>query len=70
MITPTIIGISGGSGAGKTTLAKALVTRCNGRALLISHDHYYRYMPCGNYNLPEALETVLMIAHLKGLRSG
>lgn len=39
-------------------------------ALLISHDRYYRYMPCGNYDLPEALETDLMIAHLERLRSG
>ncbi len=66
----TIIGIAGGSGAGKTTLAKALVDSSNGRALLISHDRYYRFMPCGNYDLPEALETDLMIAHLKRLRSG
>ncbi|MGR3279621.1 uridine kinase family protein [Acaryochloris marina NIES-2412] len=70
MTTPTIIGIAGGSGAGKTTLAKALVDRCNGRALLISHDRYYQFMPCGNYDLPEALETDFMIAHLERLRSG
>ena len=70
MTTPTIIGIAGGSGAGKTTLAKALVDRCNGRALLISHDRYYQFMPCGNYDLPEALEADFMIAHLERLRSG
>ena len=70
MNTITIIGIAGGSGSGKTTLANALVDRCNGRALLISHDCYYRYMPCGNYDLPEALDTGLMITHLKRLRSG
>ena len=67
MTTPTIIGIAGGSGSGKTTLANALVDRCAGSALLISHD---RYMPCGNYDLPEALDTDMMIAHLKRLRSG
>ncbi|KAI9129822.1 uridine kinase [Acaryochloris sp. CCMEE 5410] len=70
MSIPKIIGIAGGSGAGKTTLAQALVVRLSGQALLISHDHYYRYMPCGNYDLPEALETDLMIAHLERLRSG
>lgn len=70
MSTPTIIGIAGGSGAGKTTLAKALVSRCNDRALLISHDRYYRYMACGNYDLPEALDTELMVTHLNRLRSG
>ncbi|MGR3279409.1 uridine kinase family protein, partial [Acaryochloris marina NIES-2412] len=46
----TIIGIAGGSGSGKTPLANALVDRCNGSALLVSHDRYYRYMPCGNYD--------------------
>ncbi|MGR3279762.1 uridine kinase family protein [Acaryochloris marina NIES-2412] len=70
MATPTIIGIADGSGSGKTTLANALVHRCNGCALFISHDRYYRYMPCGNYDLPEALDTGLMIDHLKRLRSG
>ncbi|ABW32215.1 zeta toxin family protein [Acaryochloris marina] len=45
MTKSIIIGIAGGSGAGKTTLAKALADRCNGRALLISHDRYYRYIP-------------------------
>lgn len=70
MTIPNIIGIAGGSGAGKTTLAKALAAQCNDQALLISHDRYYRYMPCGNYDLPEALETDLMIDHLEELRSG
>ena len=70
MTTPKIIGIAGGSGAGKTTLAQALVDRMSGQALLISHDRYYCNMPCGNYDLPESLETDLMIAHLERLRSG
>ncbi|ABW31917.1 uridine kinase family protein [Acaryochloris marina] len=70
MTTPKIIGIAGGSGAGKTTLAQALVDRLSGQALLISHDSYYRYMPCGNYDLPESLDTDMMIAHLERLRSG
>lgn len=70
MITSTIIGIGGGSGAGKTTLARALVGRLDGRALLISHDRYYFHMACGNYDTPEALDTTLMITHLETLRSG
>lgn len=69
MTNPAIIGIAGGSGSSKTTLANALVDRCNDRALVVSHDRYYRYMPCGNYDLPEALDTGLMTAHLKQLRS-
>lgn len=70
MTTPTIIGIAGGSGGVKTTLAKTLAIQCNDCALLISHDRYYRFMPFGNYDLPEALKTDLMIDHLDWLRSG
>ncbi|MGR3279255.1 uridine kinase family protein [Acaryochloris marina NIES-2412] len=61
--------MAGGSGSGKTTLANALVDRFHGSALLISHVRYYRYMPCYTYDLPEALDTGLMVAHLKRLRS-
>lgn len=70
MPSTTIIGISGGSGAGKTTLANALVQHLGNRALLISHDCYYFHMPCGNYDTPEALDTALMLSHLDNLRSG
>ncbi|MGB7414161.1 MAG: uridine kinase [Thermosynechococcaceae cyanobacterium] len=70
MTNPTIIGIGGGSGAGKTTLARAMVERLKGQALILSHDRYYFHMPCGNYDLPEALDTGLMLKHLKALQAG
>ena len=65
-----IIGISGGSGAGKTTLANALLQQCGGDALVISFDRYYKTMPCGNYDIPEALDTELLLEHLRLLKSG
>ncbi len=65
---PKIIGIGGGSGSGKTTLAKAIVERLDNRALLISHDRYYFHMPCGNYDIPEALDTRTMISHMQALQ--
>ena len=65
-----IIGISGGSGAGKTTLANALLQHYEGESLLISYDRYYKTMPCGNYDIPEALDTELLLEHLRLLRSG
>jgi uridine kinase len=64
-----IIGISGGSGSGKTTLAKAIAQYFDGQALHISYDRYYKYMPCGNYDIPEALNTSLLLEHLDLLRS-
>ena len=65
-----IIGISGGSGAGKTTLANALLDHYAGQALVISYDRYYKTMPCGNYDIPEALDTELLLEHLRLLKSG
>ena len=64
-----IIGISGGSGAGKTTLANALLKHFEGEALVISYDRYYKTMPCGNYDIPEALDTELLLEHLRLLKS-
>lgn len=65
-----IIGISGGSGAGKTTLANALLDHYAGEALVISYDRYYKRMPCGNYDIPESLDTELLLKHLHLLKSG
>lgn len=64
-----IIGISGGSGAGKTTLANALQKHYAGEALVISYDRYYQPMPCGNYDIPDALDTELLLKHLHLLKS-
>jgi uridine kinase len=66
----TIIGISGGSAAGKTTLADALLKHFEGEALVISYDRYYKTMPCGKYDIPEALDTELLLEHLRILKSG
>jgi uridine kinase len=65
-----IIGISGGSGSGKTTLANALLEHYAGEALVISYDRYYKRMPCGNYDIPESLDTELLLEHLHLLKSG
>jgi uridine kinase len=65
-----IIGISGGSGAGKTTLANALLQHFQGKAMLISYDRYYKTMPCGNYDILESLDTELLLEHLLLLKSG
>jgi uridine kinase len=65
-----IIGISGGSGAGKTTLANALLKHYQGTAMLISYDRYYKRMECGNYDIPESLDTELLLEHLRSLKSG
>jgi uridine kinase len=74
---PLFIGIAGGSGSGKTTIAEAVTTALPGVAI-VQHDAYYRHLPelsleeraKVNYDHPASLETELLVAHLQGLRSG
>ena len=69
------IGIAGGTGAGKTTLANDLLTRFGERAVLLAHDAYYRDLSAlseadrarTNFDAPDALETELLIEHLDTL---
>ena len=73
-----IIGITGGSGSGKTRLANYLFRALRGRAALISHDWYYRDragMPEEerqkvNFDHPNALETSVLVKHLQALSAG
>lgn len=76
---PLIIGIAGGSGSGKTTIAKAMAGDVGaGAAELILHDSYYRdlsHMPPEerhkvNYDHPDSLETKLLVEHIKTLLRG
>jgi uridine kinase len=76
-LRPLVIGIGGGSGSGKTTIAQAVVSGLSGVAL-IQHDSYYRHQPHlsfpdrtrVNYDHPDSLETELLIKHLQSLKAG
>jgi uridine kinase len=74
-----MVGITGGSGSGKTSLARALVEALGPRrATLLCHDAYYRdrsSVPLHDraaldYDVPEALDQGLFLDHLQRLRSG
>lgn len=76
---PVIIGIAGGSGSGKTTIALAVVEAVGSdRVVLIQHDAYYRDLSHlafeerirTNFDHPDSLETELLISHLRILRRG
>ena len=75
---PLFIGIAGGSGSGKTTIATSVVERLNGEVSLLQHDAYYLHQPDldfaertrVNYDHPSALETELLVEHLETLRQG
>ncbi|HIE57330.1 MAG TPA: uridine kinase [Anaerolineales bacterium] len=77
--TPIVIGIAGGSGSGKTTVAKEIMTRVGAeRIAFLSHDAYYRDF--GNlsfservkinFDHPNSLETDLLIEHIRQLKAG
>jgi uridine kinase len=74
-----IIGIGGGSGSGKTTIAESVIASVGADTVsLIQHDAYYRDLPhldledraLVNYDHPDSLETELLIEHLHRLREG
>jgi uridine kinase len=74
-----IVGVSGGTGSGKTTVARALVDALpSTKAQIIQHDSYYRHRPELsflerselNFDHPDSLETPLLVEHLKQLRAG
>lgn len=75
---PLFIGLAGGSGSGKTTIAEAVIERLDGKVALVQHDSYYRHSPelsyddrtRVNYDHPESLESELLVSHLETLRSG
>src|SRR5882724_12615595 len=79
MKTPVLIGIAGGTGSGKTTVARAIYDRVGrDRIEWISHDSYYRnfdgYSPEQrhqiNFDHPDSLETELLVRHLDVLSKG
>lgn len=75
---PLLIGIAGGTGSGKTTLASRLVDELGDGVAMLAHDWYYRDrsgLPEGerasiNYDEPSALDNALLVQHLASLREG
>ena len=73
-----IIGIAGGTGSGKSTFTNRLSDRFGDNITVIYHDNYYKRhddIPFEerkklNYDHPDALETDLLIEHIKRLRNG
>lgn len=73
-----IIGIAGGSGSGKSTFTNKLKDLYGDRITVIYHDNYYRQHDeleleerrHINYDHPDALETDLLVKHLKLLKEG
>ena len=76
---PIIVGLAGGTGSGKSTFVAAILKGLDTRdVIVISHDSYYRdrsLLPVEdraniNYDHPDALETFLLLDHLRRLLEG
>jgi uridine kinase len=76
---PLVLGIAGGSGSGKSTIAQSVLEALPpGRGVLLQQDHYYRSQShlseaeraAVNYDHPDALELELLASHLDQLRRG
>ncbi len=77
--SPLVIGIAGGSGSGKTTVAQTILQRVGPpRIAFLQHDSYYRDLsglpPARraevNFDHPDSLETDLLIQHILDLKDG
>ncbi len=74
-----ILGIAGGSGSGKTTVALRLLEHFpNEKVVILHHDSYYRDrtdLPPDervrlNFDHPDSFENELLVRHLDALRAG
>ena len=74
-----IIGICGGTGSGKTTIARAILDSVGStEVVLIEQDSYYRNladMPLderhqANFDHPDAIDSDMLVNHIKRLKQG
>src|SRR5438093_4296894 len=74
--SPAIIGITGGSGSGKTELARRLLKRLGKHAALVSQDWYYHDRSTLspeekrklNFDHPRSFDAALLMRHLRELK--
>jgi uridine kinase len=76
---PVVFGVAGGTGSGKTTVARAILDQIGAEQVAyVPHDAYYRELSHLskeerariNFDHPDALETELLVEHVKALLAG
>lgn len=76
---PLTIGVAGGTGSGKTTVANVILKKVGKRHIsYLPHDAYYRDLgdlpydqkAAMNFDHPDSLETELMVKHILELKEG
>ncbi|WP_125154649.1 uridine kinase [Clostridium rectalis] len=79
MKRPVLIGISGGTGSGKSTIAKEIYTKFHENCIaMIEQDSYYKDQSHlsfddrikTNYDHPDAFDNELLVKHLQMLLEG
>ena len=73
-----VIGVAGGTGSGKSTFTNRIKQEFGEQIAVVYHDNYYKSrdgIPFEdrekiNYDHPEALETDLLVEHIKMLKAG
>ncbi len=78
-LTPFILGVAGGSGSGKTTVARSILQAVGQEKIsFIEQDSYYRDVDWRteaellhhNFDHPSAIDSDLMVSHLFALKAG
>ena len=72
-----VVGIAGGTGSGKTTLARNLYGHFGGKSVLLCQDYYYKSFDhltyeesCRvNYDHPDSFDMEYMISQVKDLKA-
>ena len=76
---PIVIGVAGGTGSGKTTVANVVLERLGAhRIAYVPHDAYYKDLrnlqriqrDILNFDHPDSLDNELMLEHIRLLKSG
>lgn len=76
---PCVLGVAGGTGSGKTTVARSILDSVGeDRIVLIEQDSYYcdvdwrseTELLHHNFDHPSALDNELLVAHLAALKAG
>lgn len=76
---PCVLGVAGGTGSGKTTVARAILDAVGKeRIALIEQDSYYRDVDWRsetellhhNFDHPSALDNELLVSHIAALKAG
>ncbi len=76
--TPLVIGIAGGTGSGKTTVANVIIDRVGEKNIsFLPHDAYYKDLSklspnqrvAVNFDHPDSLDSDLLIQHIHQLKN-